>query len=164
MEQTIIELRLNIDETIEYLEKQTGDKMTTVSKILVEETIRLINECHSLATIFQFQENGIVYIGQYPTMLDDILSMLEKANVNITPHMLLVNNCFESNSNVLNKYLNEPRKGDVIEIISMKDEPNYTGKTGTVEHIDDAGQIHGTWGGCALIPGEDTYTIVSKVR
>lgn len=47
--------------------------------------------------------------------------------------------------------------GDKIRIISMKDEPTYTGKEGVVEFIDDIGQIHGTWGGCALIPGVDEY-------
>jgi hypothetical protein len=42
----------------------------------------------------------------------------------------------------------------------MDGEPSYSGRCGTVEYIDDAGQIHGTWGGCALIPGIDTFEIV----
>lgn len=50
--------------------------------------------------------------------------------------------------------------GDTIKIISMKDEPPYTNRTGIVTHIDDAGQIHGTWGGCAIIPEADTYIIM----
>jgi hypothetical protein len=50
--------------------------------------------------------------------------------------------------------------GDKIRIIYMKDEPNYTGKEGVVTHIDDIGQIHGTWGGCALIPGVDLFEII----
>jgi len=50
--------------------------------------------------------------------------------------------------------------GDKIRIISMTDEPHYNGRTGVVEHIDDIGQIHGTWGGCALIPGLDTYEVI----
>lgn len=50
--------------------------------------------------------------------------------------------------------------GDKIRIIEMKGEPQYTGKVGIVEHIDDIGQLHGTWGGCALIPSEDTYEII----
>ena len=49
--------------------------------------------------------------------------------------------------------------GDKIRIIQMDKEPQYDGKTGIVEHIDDAGQIHGSWGGCALIPGVDEYEI-----
>ena len=52
--------------------------------------------------------------------------------------------------------------GDVIKIIKMKDEPQYTGKTGIVEKIDDAGQIHGTWGGCAIIPNIDEYLILEE--
>ena len=41
---------------------------------------------------------------------------------------------------------------DTIKIIKMDGEPQYTNREGVVTHIDDAGQIHGTWGGCAVIP------------
>jgi len=51
--------------------------------------------------------------------------------------------------------------GDKIRIIYMDGEPQYSGREGTVTHVDDMGQIHGTWGGCALIPGEDTYQVIS---
>ena len=47
--------------------------------------------------------------------------------------------------------------GDKLRIIEMVDEPTYTNKVGVVDHIDDIGQIHGSWGGCALIPGIDNY-------
>lgn len=49
--------------------------------------------------------------------------------------------------------------GDKIVIYHMSGEPGYDGATGVVEKIDDAGQIHGTWGGCALIPGVDTFEV-----
>lgn len=56
--------------------------------------------------------------------------------------------------------------GDIIRIIRMYDDRGkdtqaaaYAGKTGTVEHIDSIGQLHGTWGGLALIPGVDEYEI-----
>ena len=49
--------------------------------------------------------------------------------------------------------------GDRIKIINMVNEPHYKDREGVVTHIDDAGQIHGTWGGCAIIPKIDTYTI-----
>lgn len=49
--------------------------------------------------------------------------------------------------------------GDKIRIYNMVGEPNYCGKEGIVTHIDDAGQIHGTWGGCALLK-EDDYVII----
>lgn len=50
--------------------------------------------------------------------------------------------------------------GDTIRIINMEGEPGYTNKTGVVDFIDDAGQIHGTWGGCALIPNLDQFEII----
>ena len=51
--------------------------------------------------------------------------------------------------------------GDKILIISMQDEPAYTGKTGVVTRIDSLGQLHGTWGGLALIPEEDIFQIIN---
>ena len=52
--------------------------------------------------------------------------------------------------------------GDKIKIITMQGEPQYKGREGVVTHIDDAGQIHGTWGGCAVIPSVDTYIIMER--
>ena len=54
------------------------------------------------------------------------------------------------------------KQGDKIRIISMDGEPQYEGKEGEILFIDDIGQIHGTWGGCALIPGVDSFEIISK--
>lgn len=53
-----------------------------------------------------------------------------------------------------------PKVGDKIRIISMQDEPSYNGREGTVQFIDDMNQIHGTWGGCAIIPEVDKYEII----
>ena len=50
--------------------------------------------------------------------------------------------------------------GDKIKIISMDGEPQYSGKVGVVEHIDSIGQLHGSWGGCALIPGIDSFIVI----
>ena len=50
--------------------------------------------------------------------------------------------------------------GDKIRIIYMAGEPQYTGKEGTVTHIDDARQIHGDWGGCAILPSEDEIEVI----
>ena len=54
--------------------------------------------------------------------------------------------------------------GDTILIVRMDDDggkdlqaKSYDGKTGFVESIDSLGQIHGTWGGLALIPGKDEF-------
>ena len=50
--------------------------------------------------------------------------------------------------------------GDTIKIIKMEGEPQYTNREGVVTHIDDAGQIHGTWGGCALISEVDSFITI----
>ena len=52
------------------------------------------------------------------------------------------------------------RIGDRIRIIHMDGEPQYTDKEGRVLSIDDMQQIHGTWGGCALIPGVDQFEVI----
>ena len=56
--------------------------------------------------------------------------------------------------------------GDKIEIISMEGEPQYSGKIGTVTHtnVDPWGetQVWGTWGGCCLYEGKDTYKLLEK--
>jgi len=55
---------------------------------------------------------------------------------------------------------NNVKVGDMIRIIDMRGEPEYIGKCGIVEHIDSLGQLHGTWGGLAIIPEEDVYEVV----
>ena len=57
--------------------------------------------------------------------------------------------------------------GDTIRIIRMDDQGGkdlqareYNGQTGSVEHIDSIGQLHGTWGGLAIIPEVDEFEIV----
>lgn len=52
--------------------------------------------------------------------------------------------------------------GDTIRINHMSGEPRYTGREGVVRSIDDMGQIHGSWGGLAVIAGEDDITIIKK--
>lgn len=53
-----------------------------------------------------------------------------------------------------------PKIGDKIRIIYMEGEPQYTDREGRVTMIDDAGQIHGTWGGCALLPDHDSWEVI----
>lgn len=57
---------------------------------------------------------------------------------------------------------NDVKIDDKIKIIEMKDEPQYTGKTGRVKFIDDIGQLHGTWGGCAVNPAIDEFVVINK--
>jgi len=52
--------------------------------------------------------------------------------------------------------------GDIIRIIEIKDEPHYSYKIGEITDIDDLGQIHGTWGGCAIIPECDKFIVISR--
>ena len=54
------------------------------------------------------------------------------------------------------------KRGGTIRIIRMNDDGGkdlqariYNGRSGVVEHIDSKGQLHGTWGGLAVIPGVD---------
>lgn len=52
--------------------------------------------------------------------------------------------------------------GDKVRIIYMDGEPQYSGREGIVKHIDDAGNIHGTWGGCAILPETDVFEIIEE--
>ena len=53
--------------------------------------------------------------------------------------------------------------GDKIRIIHLRDEDSrYDGKVGTIEFIDSLGQLHGTWGGLAVIPEVDRFVIIEK--
>lgn len=55
--------------------------------------------------------------------------------------------------------------GDKIRIIRMNDRCGsiYEGKEGYITLIDSIGQLHGNWGGLALIPEEDEYELVEEV-
>ncbi len=52
--------------------------------------------------------------------------------------------------------------GDLIKVIKMEGEPDYSNRVGTVTAIDGIGQLHGTWGGLAIIPEKDTYQILKE--
>ena len=50
-----------------------------------------------------------------------------------------------------------------IRIVHLKGEDNrYDGRIGTVTLIDSIGQLHGTWGSLAVIPGVDEYEIIEE--
>lgn len=51
--------------------------------------------------------------------------------------------------------------GTKIKIINMNNEPQYNGKIGIVTFLDSMNQIHGTWGGCALLE-TDEFTIIEN--
>ncbi len=61
------------------------------------------------------------------------------------------------------------KAGDKLMIINMDDAngrdisaQKYNGRTGIVISIDDIGQLHGTWGSLAIIPGIDKFEIINK--
>ena len=51
--------------------------------------------------------------------------------------------------------------GQNVRIIHLEGEDTrYDGKEGVIEHIDGIGQLHGTWGGLAIIPEADEFQII----
>ena len=53
--------------------------------------------------------------------------------------------------------------GTKIRIIHLKGEDSsYDGATGVITHIDGIGQLHGTWGGLAVIPEEDEFEVIKE--
>ena len=64
----------------------------------------------------------------------------------------------------LNSNMMSVKVGDGIKIVKLEDPyalDTYNGRQGIVEHIDSIGQLHGTWGGLAVIPGEDEFEIIN---
>ena len=51
--------------------------------------------------------------------------------------------------------------GQKVRIIHLEGEDaRYDGMEGVIEHIDGIGQLHGTWGGLAIIPEADEFTVI----
>ena len=55
-------------------------------------------------------------------------------------------------------------EGDTIRITKLNDpyDSTYVGRVGVVTHIDSMGQLHGDWGGLAVIPGEDEFEVIKS--
>ena len=58
--------------------------------------------------------------------------------------------------------------GDIIKILWVDDcgydrvVNSYIGLEGIVQFIDSIGQLHGTWGGLAIIPGTDKFKVINN--
>ena len=48
----------------------------------------------------------------------------------------------------------------IIHIVD--DAEDYFGRVGYITHIDDIGQLHGTWGSLALVPDLDDFIVVEE--
>ena len=57
------------------------------------------------------------------------------------------------------KAKSDVKPGDIIHIYTMFGEPEYKDCEGIVRYIDDMNQIHGSWGGLALLFSDD-WTIL----
>lgn len=58
----------------------------------------------------------------------------------------------------------KPEIGDTIQIVDMLGEPQYSGKSGIIDHIDSMGQLHCEGLGLAIIPEQDVFKIIKKER
>ena len=76
----------------------------------------------------------------------------------------LIINTKRKQSQIKDAFMDKVHIGDKIKIIHMDGEPHYKDREGIVTHIDDAGQIHGTWGGCAIVPEVDEFIILCTSR
>lgn len=58
--------------------------------------------------------------------------------------------------------------GDMIKIIYMSGEPQYTGRTGVVTSMNEDPwgdiQLRGTWGGCGVYPNIDIVEIIERSK
>ena len=57
---------------------------------------------------------------------------------------------------------NKELVGKKIKIRYMKGSWDYKGREGIVSFVDDIGQLHGTWGGLAVMPGEDKFDVIEE--
>ena len=80
--------------------------------------------------------------------------LLSKYQSNEQPKAEIVKMCSENNKEKTIVV------GSEVIIIDMKNEKDYAGRYGVIVHIDDIGQLHGSWGGCALIPDVDIYLVL----
>ena len=62
---------------------------------------------------------------------------------------------------------NSDMVGKKIRIVHMDDKlsgDKYNGKVGVVTYVDSMGQLHGTWGGLAVIPECDTFVVLGDEK
>ena len=65
---------------------------------------------------------------------------------------------------MIKNYEYDFRVGDTIRIVNMEGVGCYCDKQGVIEFIDGMGQLHGTWGGLAVIPSIDKIEILKRSK
>ena len=50
----------------------------------------------------------------------------------------------------------------IIFLSGEKDPKRYQGKIGIITHVDNYGQLHGTWNGLAVIPEIDKFLVIDE--
>lgn len=71
---------------------------------------------------------------------------------------------FKGEKTMRENYACNLKVGDTIRIVNMEGVGCYSDKQGVIEHIDGMGQLHGTWGGLAVIPSIDEIELVKKEK
>lgn len=109
---------------------------------------------------------------KFPTYKDKtvktILSVLKRAGITEELSDDAIEECIAKNhldekAMAETPFDSDIKVGDKIRIGHLEGEDNsYDGKEGEVEHIDSLGQLHGTWGGLAVIPGVDSYEVINE--
>lgn len=66
---------------------------------------------------------------------------------------------FFEEENEEQEYLKEKYLGKTVKIIEMDGEPEYMGKEGVVEEVEDD-VLFGTWGDMGIVVGRDSFEII----
>ena len=144
-----------IEEAINYT-AQAMKECGLTEEIINMRTIAL----ESYARAKEICESYIVRCNEISAEYDDDY-LIESSNISGNMDFAYLVEEVDSKKELEQKYL-----GKIIKVISMVnsdssiDDSRYNGKEGIVKFIDDAGQLHGTWGGLAVIPEVDKFEIV----
>ena len=169
----IIDPEAETEEELEdsYIGKVILDCCVCHSKIYKDATEVNIDDETQLANVgeecpYCYTNDGYKIIGQVAPFVpeDDVKISIEDKEDIEEPKAddTLDNKKITESVKKKNKLKESYDVGDHIKIINMEGEPQYAGKEGVVDYIDDIGQLHGTWGGCALIPDVDEFTKVNN--
>lgn len=109
-------------------------------------------------TTIYINDEKIETISLCPDCLEKVKSILEDENFG--EHLMKY--IKELDENWEKGTAENVKVGSVIKIVELFEEKDlsYVNRTGVVEFIDDAGQLHGSWGGLAVIPEKDKFLVL----